>query len=425
MDVTRRDFTRLLALGSAACFGGTLADVRRAAAAPAITRATSADEKYWKTVRDRFVIERGLAPFNAANLCPSSIDVLNALDANTRTVDRDPSAQNRAQFGAAKEALRQRLARFLNVTPEEILITRNTSEANNVVSAGVELKPGDEVLLFSDNHPSNLNAWRERAKRYGFTVTVVDQKNPHPGPEYYIDAFTRALTPQTRLLSFTHVTSTVGDLMPAAELCRLARERGVLSLVDGAQSFGVLSVDLRALQPDFYSGSAHKWPCGARESGVLYVRRDIQSKLWPSIYSLYGGSVGISRTHEGFGQRDEAALIGFDKALELQETVGRDKVDARARELAQALIAGLGKLDGVKLWTSTDPARVGPVVVFQPGSLDVRKLAEALYRKDRITCATRGGSDRPGIRLSPHFYNLHEEVDRTIGAVRGYLRTGV
>jgi isopenicillin-N epimerase len=425
MDVTRRDFTRLLALGSAACFGGTLSDVSRAAAAQPLRPSDADDEKYWKGVRARFVIERGLAPMNAANLCPASIDVLTALNDGTRAIDRDPSQQNRARFAEAKEALRRRLASFLNVTPEEILLTRNTSEANNLVSAGLDLKAGDEVVIFSDNHPSNQLAWRERAKRHGFTVNVVQQQSPHPGSDYYIDAFTRAITAQTRLISFTHLTNTAGDLLPAASLCRLARERGVLSMVDGAQSFGLLNVDLAVMQPDFYSGSAHKWPCGAREAGVLYVRRDVQSRIWPSIYSLYSGSVGISRTHEGFGQRDEATLMGFDKALELQETVGRVKLEARSRALAQALMTELGRLDGVKLWTSPDPSLSAAVVVFQPGNLDVRKLAESLYRRDRVATATRAGTDRPGIRLSPHFYNLQEEMERVVGAVRGYLRTGL
>jgi len=217
----------------------------------------------------------------------------------------------------------------------------------------------------------------------------------------------------------------VGDAMPAAELCHIARERGVLTLVDGAQSFGVLNVDLAAMQPDFYSGSAHKWPCGAREAGVLYVRKDIQPKLWPSIYSPYPGSVGISRTHEGFGQRDEATLVGFDRALALQQKIGRERIDARARELAQALMTGLAGVEGVKLWTSRDPARSAAVVAFQPGSLDVRKLSTALYEKDRIVTATRGGTDRPGLRISPHFYNTMDEVDRTVSALRRYLRTGV
>ena len=206
---------------------------------------------------------------NAANLCPASRPALDSLARETQSVDRDPSPNNRARLYPEKEHTRRALADFLRATPDEIIITRNTSESNNLVSSGLDLKPGDEVVVHSDNHPSNLTAWREKGKRFGFSVVTVDQKNPHPGQEYYVDAFTRAMTPRTKVLWFTHLSSTVGDLMPATELCRLARERGVLTLVDGAQSLGLLDVNLADIQPDFYSGSAHKWPCGARECGVL------------------------------------------------------------------------------------------------------------------------------------------------------------
>ena len=253
-----------------------------------------------------------------------------------------------------KEKTRKALAEFLRVTPEEIIITRNTSESNNLVSNGLDLKAGDEVIVHADNHPSNLNAWREKAKRFGFTVVTVEQKNPHPGMDYYVDAYTRAMTPRTKIITFTHLSSTVGDLMPAKELCQLARERGVLSLLDGAQSFGLLDVDLADIQPDFYTGSAHKWPCGARECGVLFVNKSAQDKLWPSIYSAYPGAVGFSKTFEGFGQRDEATMIALREALAFQTKVGRAAIEQRARALSTQLMTGLAKLPGVTVWTSPD-----------------------------------------------------------------------
>ncbi|MFH1573493.1 MAG: aminotransferase class V-fold PLP-dependent enzyme, partial [Acidobacteriota bacterium] len=302
---------------------------------------------------------------------------------------------------------------------------RNTSEANNLVSSGIDLKAGDEVIIVSDNHPSNHAAWTEKARRFGFSVRVVDQVNPHPGADYYIEAFTEAINPRTRVLAFTHLTNTAGDLFPAREICRMARERGVLTLVDGAQSLGLMDVDLSDMQPDFYSGSAHKWPCGPKEAGVLYVRKESQGRVWPSIYSAYTGAVGLSKTFEGFGQRDEPAIIAFGEALRFFDRIGRGAIERRSRELAQALIQGLGRLDGVKIWTHPDPARSVAVVSFQPGNLDVRKLSSALYQSDGIACATRGGKDRHGLRFSPHLYNSHAEIEKTIAAVKRYLATGV
>ncbi len=420
---SRRDFARLLGVAGTTALWGDRAFAWQSPG-PLPPAPASPDERFWEAVRAQFVMPPDLAVLNAANLCPSSGAVLEAVYKNTRDIDQDPSPANRAKFGEAKEATRRVIAEFLRVTPEEIVITRNTSEANNLVSSGVDLKAGDEVVIFEDNHPSNNTAWREKAKRFGFTVKIVNQVNPHPGPEYYIDAFTKQMTPRTKLLAFTHVTSTVGDIFPAKELCRAAADRGILTLLDGAQSFGFLDVDLSDLQPDFYSGSAHKWPCGSKETGVLFINKRAHDKIWPSIYSAYPGAVGISKSFEAFGQRDEPAIMGFAEALKFQTKIGRKAIEARSRELALALVEGFKKIDGVKIWTSLDPSRSSAVVSFLPGSLDLRKLTAALYEKDRIACATRGGQDRGGLRFSPHFYNTHKEVDRVVAAIRRYMSPG-
>lgn len=425
-SVSRRDFARLFAVGGSAALFADPAWAKTSPQSAAFNPATAGTgEAFWKAVRGQFVMPADLGVLNAANLCPASRPVLESLKRESDSVDRDPSAQNRARLNGEKENLRKALATFLRVTPEEIVITRNTSEANNMVSSGLELKAGDEVIVFADNHPSNLNAWNEKAKRFGFTVITIPQVNPHPGMEHYVAAYTKAITPRTKVLTFTHLSSSVGDLFPAKELCALARERGVLSLVDGAQSFGLLDVNLAELSPDFYTGSAHKWPCGARECGVLYINARAHKQIWPSVYSAYPGAVGISRTFEGFGQRDEATMIAFREALEFQTKVGRAAIEQRSRALANQLIAGLSKLPEVKVWTSPNPSLNAAVVSFQPGSLNAGKLGQLLYEKDKIGTAGRGAGDRGGLRASPHFYNSPEEIDRLIGAVEKYLKTGV
>jgi isopenicillin-N epimerase len=424
-SVSRRDFARLFAIGGSAALFADPVWAEQNAQAPAFAPTIGGSgEAFWKSVRAQFVMPADLGVLNAANLCPASRPVLEALKRESDFVDRDPSGQNRARLSGEKEKLRTTLAAFLRVTPDEIVITRNTSEANNMVSSGLDLKAGDEVIVFHDNHPSNLTAWNEKAKRFGFKVVEIDQKNPHPGMEYYIDAYKKAITSKTKILTFTHLTSSVGDLFPAKELCALAKEHGVMSHVDGAQSFGLLDVNIADMAPDFYTGSAHKWPCGARECGVLYINTRAQKNIWPSIYSAYPGAVGISKTFESFGQRDEATMIAFREALEFQTKVGREAIEKRSRALANQLIAGLSKLPEVKVWTSPNPSLNAAVVSFLPGSLNPPRLGQALYEKDKIGTAGRG-QDRGGLRASPHFYNTPEEVDRLVSAVGRYLKSGV
>ena len=423
MPVSRREFTRLLALTGSAAMLRELP--RGLVTTPLPATPAEPTEKFWQEVRSRFLMPKELAFLNAANLCPTPLPVFEALVNNSRFLDADPSSQSRAKLSVAREDSRAAIASHLRATPEEILMTRNTSEANNLVSSGLKLGPGDEVIVFADNHPSNNLAWREKSKRFGFTIVDVPVIMPHPGPAAYIDAFVKAMTPRTRLLAVTHVTNTVGDMLPVTELCRTARERGILSLIDGAQSFGVLDVDLTQMGADFYSGSAHKWPCGPKEIGVLYVRRDVQERLAPSIVSLYGGQVGLSRTHEAFGQRDEAALATVGTAFKFQQEIGTAVIEKRARQLAQHLVAGLREIPGVTFYTQPEADRSAAVIVFKPAALDPRRLVATLYEKERIACAAAGGNARPSVRFSPHFYNTMDEMDRSVAAVRKYVESGV
>jgi isopenicillin-N epimerase len=422
-SVSRRDFARLLAITGTTPFLTRVPE--EWISSPLPPTPAEPDEKFWREVRARFLLPADLIFLNAANLCPTSTVVVETLEKNTRYLDANPSSGSRAKLTEGREESRRLIAQALGVSAEEIVITRNTSEANNLVSSGLQLGPGDEVLVFGDNHPSNLAAWRDKGARYGFTAIDVPVVTPHPGPEAYVAAFTNAITPRTRLIAMTHVTNTMGDMLPVHDLCRIARERGVLTLVDGAQSFGVLDVDLGQMRPDFYSGSVHKWPCGPKETGVLFVDRGLHDRIHASVVSLYPGAVGISRKLEAYGQRDEAALATVGSAIRLQNDIGRAAIEKRARQLTARLAAELRRIDGVSLWTRTESATSAAIIVFKPAALDPRRLVSALYERDRIACAAAGGSTRPGVRLSPHFYNTLDEMDRTVAAVRRYVRDGL
>ena len=429
--LSRRRFSQLFALSSTATL---LPSSARAWAiedfdvthAPLPPRPSAPNEEYWREIRARYLLPRDVIFLNAANLCPSPISVVESLYRATRGYEASPSPPARTALTRdGRETARTLLATMLGATPEEVVITRNTSEGNNWVSSGLALGPGDEVIVFSDNHPTTLHAWREKSQRFGFAVTTLQHTTPHPGGEYYVELFAKAVTPRTRLLAFTHLTSNAGDLFPAKEICAMARQRGVLTLLDGAQTFGALDVKLGDIAPDFYTGSAHKWPCGPKECGVLFVDRRVHDRIWPSVVGLYQGAVGISQKLEGLGQRDDARLVAFAESLRFRESIGRATVEARLRQLSQMLIGELRKLDGVHVYTDPAPDRSANLVVFRPGTLDPRKLGAALSEKEGVVATVRAGEDRPGIRVSPHLYNTMDEMERLVGAVKRYIRQGI
>jgi len=422
-SMSRREFARLFAMGGSAAILShqTLLGSKSVRMTDPITSAGTVD---WKTIRSQFLMPPELTVLNAANLCPSPAPVLETVYNYTKRLDSKPVPSYRAEMREVKEKTRQELAKYLRVTPEEILITRNTSESNNWVSNGLDLRAGDEVVIFSDNHPSNNEAWKERGKRFGFTVKEVPPVNPHPGFDYYLEAFKKALTTRTRVLSFTHLSNTVGDLFPAKELCGMARNRGIITLIDGAQSLGLLDVDLSDIQPDFYSGSAHKWPCGPKETGVLFVNKSIQERFWPSIYSAYKGREGLAQTHEGLGQRDTPAIHAFGQQIEFLRKIGQEKIEERSGNIATEIIEELQKIKDIYIFTSNERALRSAVVTFRPANLEPAKVVKAL-EEDGIVAANQGGKDWAGVRFSPHFYNSNSDVERAVGAIRRYLQKGL
>ena len=422
-SMSRREFARLFAMGGSAAILShqTLLGSKSVRMTDPITSAGTVD---WKTIRSQFLMPPELTVLNAANLCPSPAPVLETVYNYTKRLDSKPVPSYRAEMREVKEKTRQELAKYLRVTPEEILITRNTSESNNWVSNGLDLRAGDEVVIFSDNHPSNNEAWKERGKRFGFTVKEVPPVNPHPGFDYYLETFKKALTTRTRVLSFTHLSNTVGDLFPAKELCDMARNRGVITLIDGAQSLGLLDVDLSDIQPDFYSGSAHKWPCGPKETGVLFVNKSIQERFWPSIYSAYKGREGLAQTHEGLGQRDTPAIHAFGQQIEFLRKIGQEKIEERSGNIATEIIEELQKIKDIYIFTSNERALRSAVVTFRPANLEPAKVVKAL-EEDGIVAANQGGKDWAGVRFSPHFYNSNSDVERAVGAIRRYLQKGL
>ena len=419
---TRRNFLKGVASSAAALpvlpalvtakSGNELARV-----ANRLSAADAASEPFWQLVKEQFTIKPKLILLNAANLCPSPHMVREKVFQLTNDVDSDVSFQNRAKFDALREEARRKLAAFVGAAEDEIAIVRNTSEANNLIVAGLELKAGDEVVVFDQNHPTNNVAWDVRAARAGFTVKRVALNSTPESIEEMLHAFRAAISAKTRVLAFTDVSNTTGVRLPSRELCRMARQRGIYTHVDGAQTFGALALDLHEMGCDSYSSSAHKWFLGPKEAGLLYVRQERIAEIWPSVVGVgWGAKVETAargaRKFETLGQRDDAAISAMGTAADFLNLIGPARIEARIRQLAAALKEGVRKIPAARLRTSARPELSAGVCVIGFDGMDHQKIYEALYARHGIAGAATGG-----VRLCPHIYNTLEEIDRTVSAL--------
>jgi selenocysteine lyase/cysteine desulfurase len=408
MPSTRRDFFRAAVALPASWTAFTKA-----------LQAATSDESYWHMVQRQFPLADDLIYLNAANVCPASRPVMDRHLEYLRDFHSNPSFQNRDKYGAMRESLRGKAARMLRVSADEVAITRNTSEGSNIVVKGVDLKAGDEVIVTEHNHPSNRDSWKVRARRDGFLVKDVPVPVPARSSQDLYDAIEKAVTPRTRVIAITHLTSTTGILYPAREIAALARKRGIWMHLDGAQSFGGLDVNLQDIGPDSYSTSAHKWLMGPLEAGLLYVRSERIAQLWPSIVTAgWADDLKGARKFEVFGQRDDPRVVALESSLDFVNLIGMAAVEARVRSLATHAKTRLQDIPQVELKTNLEPALSGGVVKFRLRNIPTKRAYDTLWERHRVSIAMTPSGDSEGLRISAHIYNSMDQIDRVVAAVR-------
>ncbi|MEH3107493.1 MAG: aminotransferase class V-fold PLP-dependent enzyme [Sphingomonas fennica] len=361
------------------------------------------------------MLEPGLRYFNAANIGPAFRGAVEAQARETAAFQADPSRERRERYVTQSAALRARLARRLNAAPEEIALVRNASEGNSVAVLGLDLKPGDEVIVTDHNHQSTLDSWHLRARRQGLVVRTVATPFAAADPAAVVAAFAAAVTPRTRAIFLSHMTNVTGLVLPVADIARLARAHGAWLHVDAAQTFGWLPTDLAAIGCDSWAASTHKWLLGPLEGGVLYVRRDRQDRLSPLMLS-HGYWIGspaemeTAQRYEILGQRDDPKLAALAATLDAHDALGEAVVERMVRARAAALRAALARVPGARLVGSAHPALAGPVVTAAFAGQDVPALRRRLWRQARIATAEAKAGGDALVRFSPHLYNSEADI---------------
>jgi len=358
-------------------------------------------------------------PMNAANLCPMPTMVTEAHNEYARQLDLSLSTASRRAVVAFKEEARGRVAGMLGTSTDEIAIVRNASEANGTIVQGMPLDEGDEIVLWDQNHPSNLVAWDVQAARTGATVRRFSVPTNTGSVDEVVDMFVDVVGDNTKVVSFTHISNITGFRLPLAEICAAVREKkdDVFIHIDGAQTWGAVDLDLGAIEADSFSGSAHKWFMGPREVGILYIRERHIDHIWPNIVSVPWGRTTEdvpdgARKFDAMSQRDDAALASLNDTALFHETITPAGIEAQSKNVADRLRGGLEDL-GVAFVSSANPAFTSSVVIIATPRENASRLVSNVFDDAGVQCAATGG-----LRMSPHMYNNADHVDRVVAAVK-------
>jgi len=402
-------------------------------------------ELAWADIAKQFLIEEGLTYFNAGTYGPS-VRSVNEIEARERdAMSRDwMSYFVSHHIGKPMVEVVARVARFVGASDDGVALLSGATEAMNVVAGGLDLREGDEILTTTHEHQAGIYPWLLAAKRRRCVVRQLPVPSPLTRPGELLDLFEKAITPRTRVMSFCHIHYTDGSILPVRELSDLARRRGILSVVDGAQAVGMLDVRIADLGCDVYATSLHKWLSGPYGTGLLWVRRDVQERIWPSVVEGYDGwdtvdryddkPTGTGRDFVGawppamqkyaWGVLYFAPLIwALISAIDVHEQIGKPRVEARARGLAKRLRAGLEGIPGIEVLTPTDAAMSAGIVSFRSPAFVPRALSSELRRDHRIVIRS---VSHPHIgfeacRVCTHIWNTEEQVDLLLGVLKDKL----
>jgi isopenicillin-N epimerase len=385
----------------------------------------------WPQVRSQMLLDPEVANLNTGSFGPLPRAVFERATELRRRLAEEPMDFLVRQAPPLLWQARERLAELLGGDPRRLVFTANVTASINTAAAALRLAAPGEILMTDHEYGAMEWCWERAAQRQGLCLRTFSLPPMPSTPGEIVDAARAAFTDQTRLLFFSHVLSPTGMVLPAAELCAEARRRGILTVIDGAHAPAFIPVRLDELGCDFYGGNCHKWLLAPTGSGFLYFGSGAEERVQPLQVS-WGwhhdrsrlddrdefGSTPRLRAYEFEGTRDPCPWLTIPGAIDFQAGIGWEAIRKRICELARYTRERLSRLQELKPATPVHQDLHGAMTAFRlPPGLEAAKLRRALWDNHRIEAPIIERQDGLSIRISTHFYNTTEEIDRVAAAL--------
>ncbi|HRG58136.1 MAG TPA: aminotransferase class V-fold PLP-dependent enzyme [Bacteroidia bacterium] len=385
------------------------------------------EERDWLELRNKFPLSKDRIYFNNGTMGPSPFSVIDAVNKKMLSVDSN------ADYGGWEDS-RKSLARFVKCEESEICLTHNVTEGINIICWALDLKAGDEILVTNHEHVGGALPWLNRAKLENLVVNYFELgKNATET----LTNLKKKITAKTKVIAVPHIVCTIGQIQPIKEIVAIGKEKNIKVFVDGAHGTGMLNLNLKDLGCDYYASCCHKWLCGPKGTGYLYVKKEALNDL--KAYYVGAGSdngwnvvnppnplmTGYANTAHRFdyGTQNASIWAGVDAAITMWENIGMDKIEARVKYLATHLQNSLLKFNSeyIEMLTSTEPESRGAVVAFRLKNVEYTKFqtlaSEAGFR---VRVVPENGVNC--IRVSTHIYNSLDEINQFVSFTEKMLK---
>jgi selenocysteine lyase/cysteine desulfurase len=379
-------------------------------------------EWFWARIQSAFTLDRTIIHLNSGGCSASPASVHEAFKRYLDYSNQAPSFYMWRHLRPNKEGVRARIARTFGCDLEEIAITRNTSEAMEIAQFGVDLEPGDEVLATTQAYGRMLTTWDQRVRRDKILLKKVVVPVPLMSDDEYVSRIEEAITDRTRVIMVMHMINLTGQITPVKKVSRIARERGIPVMCDGAHTFSHFPFTLADLECEYYGTSLHKWSYAPLGTGFLYVQKDKIKETWPLMAADASQDEDI-RKFEEIGTHPAANINAIAEALVFNEGIGVDRKAARFRYLHKRWIDRLRNYDNVIFRINIDdPASWCGLVNVHIHNVDINKLCSYLLDEHKIYVIAIGHEECKGIRITPNVYTTVDEIDVFANAMEKVAR---
>ncbi|MCS6973301.1 MAG: aminotransferase class V-fold PLP-dependent enzyme [Cyclobacteriaceae bacterium] len=381
------------------------------------------DPNYWDKIRDAFMLSKEKVFFNTGTVGAMPKIVVQRVFEHFEKLATDVADWDyKSDIGwiggyHPLPDLRKKIAQLIHADAASIALTDNVTSAMSYIAMGLNLKPGDEVLASNQEHGGGRSSWIVRSKREGILYREVVLPKPIRNNDEVLSIIRKAIRPETRVLMLSHIITGSGAILPVREICAEARAKGILTVLDGAQTIGQIKVDIAEIGCDAYVGCFHKWIGAPPGTGFMWVRPDVLKTLWTSVSSYQWDNhedEGFRFTQRGTG--NFSILAGLDAALDFHAEIGPQRVYDRIKYLGQYLRDGLRKLPKVKIYSPVDEKMCAGITVYNVAGRTGAQLQDAFWNLARMRPRSQG--DEFGVRHCTHIYNSQKELDKALEIVK-------
>lgn len=379
------------------------------------------DEDYWRPIRQCYDPSPHFTNLENGFYSPATKAVMEALCDNQKRINQLTSFYMRRMDGEDRLNTRKLLAEYAGVNVNELLITRSTTESLDTVIMGLDIKPDEEVIIAESDYPNMVAAFALKEKRYGTRLKRIQIPHTPKAPEEVTECYRKAITSKTKFILLTHVINMNGQILPVAEIAKMAHQRGIEVICDASHSYALLDYKISDLDCDYFATSLHKWMGAPVGTGLLYIKKEKIKKVWP-LFGDYGHDEDDIRKFERIGTYPAAIYISIANALKFHQSIGTKFKEERLRYLKDYWVQKVVGFSKLKFHTPLDEKQSCAITLFSIEGKSEFEIANYLFDKHKIFTVAydRGGFN--GVRVTPHLYNTISDMDKLVKALEVYCR---